>query len=365
MPQVTKEEVLTVLKRIAAPDGRGNLVSAGLVSDVAIDGGTVMFALATEASQVSAMEKIRQAAERAVAGLAGVSKAVVALTGERSPGPRAQAAARGAAIPGIRHIVAVASGKGGVGKSTTAVNLALALKALGLRVAVLDADIYGPSMPKLIGLTGKPEAADAEGKRMKPMTRYGVEVMSIGFLVAEDAPMIWRGPMVMSALTQLLRDVSWGETDIMVVDMPPGTGDAQLTLAQQTPLSGAVIVSTPQDLALIDARKGLNMFRKVNVPVLGIVENMSYFICSTCQTRHEIFGHGGARAEAERLGVPFLGELPLDPEIRRRSDSGDPIVATAPEGAHARAYRAMAERVWAAVSTGEGQRPAPKIIVES
>mgnify|MGYP006273651815 CR=1 FL=1 len=339
MPQVTQDQVLAALGRIAAPDGRGNIVSAGLVSNVAIVDGTVMFALATEASQVAAMEAIRQAAERAVAGLAGVSKAVVALTGERpperAPGPRAQA------------------------------NLALALKALGLRVAVLDADIYGPSMPKLFGLTGKPEAADAEGKKMKPMTRFGVEVMSIGFLVAEDTPMIWRGPMVMSALTQLLRDVAWSETDIMVVDMPPGTGDAQLTLAQQTPLSGAVIVSTPQDLALIDARKGLNMFRKVNVPVLGLIENMSYFICSSCQARHEIFGHGGARAEAERLGVPFLGELPLDPEIRRRSDTGEPIVATAPEGAHARAYRAMAERVWAAVSAGQGQRPAPKIVVES
>ena len=369
MPQVTQDQVFAALGRIAAPDGRGNIVSAGLVSNVAIVDGTVMFALATEASQVAAMERIRQAAERAVAGLAGVSKAVVALTGERpperAPGPRAQAAARGTAIPGIRHIIAVASGKGGVGKSTTAINLALALKALGLRVAVLDADIYGPSMPKLFGLTGKPEAADAEGKKMKPMTRFGVEVMSIGFLVAEDTPMIWRGPMVMSALTQLLRDVAWSQTDIMVVDMPPGTGDAQLTLAQQTPLSGAVIVSTPQDLALIDARKGLNMFRKVNVPVLGLVANMSYFICGSCQARHEIFGHGGARAEAERLGVPFLGELPLDPEIRRRSDSGEPITATAPEGAHAGAYRAMAERVWAAVSTGQGQRPAPKIVVES
>ena len=247
------------------------------------------------------MESLRGAVEKAVLGIAGVDKAMVALTAERAPQqpgqPQAQGQ-RGTGIPGIKHLIAVASGKGGVGKSTTAVNLALALKSLGLKVAVLDADVYGPSIPKLFGLTGKPEPSDAAGKKMKPMTRYGVEVMSIGFLVPEDTPMIWRGPMVMSALTQLLRETEWGEADVMVIDMPPGTGDVQLTLAQQTPLSGAVIVSTPQDLALIDARKGLNMFRKVNVPVIGIVENMSYFVCTKCGERHEIFGHGGAREEA-------------------------------------------------------------------
>jgi ATP-binding protein involved in chromosome partitioning len=261
--------------------------------------------------------------------------------------------------------VAVASGKGGVGKSTTAINLALGLHSLGLKVAVLDADVYGPSMPKLFGLTGKPEASDAEGKRMKPMTRYGVEVASIGFLVDEATPMIWRGPMVMSALTQLLREVSWGETDVMIVDMPPGTGDAQLTLAQQTPLSGAVIVSTPQDLALIDARKGLNMFRKVNVPVIGIVENMSYFVCTKCGERHEIFGHGGAREEAERLGVPFLGEVPLDREVRLRSDSGEPVVVSMPDSLHAAVYRDIARQVWAAIEGGKLSKPAPGISVES
>ena len=230
---------------------------------------------------------------------------------------------------------------------------------------MLDADVYGPSMPKLFGLTGKPEAADRDGKKMKPMTRFGVELMSIGFLVAEDTPMIWRGPMVMSALTQLLREVAWGETDIMIVDMPPGTGDAQLTLAQQTPLAGAVIVSTPQDLALIDARKGLNMFRKVNVPVIGIVENMSYFTCTKCGERHEIFGHGGARQEAARLGVPFLGEIPLDQDLRERSDRGEPVAATVPDGAHAAIYRDIARQVWAAVEAGNLVRPAPKIVVET
>jgi ATP-binding protein involved in chromosome partitioning len=229
---------------------------------------------------------------------------------------------------------------------------------------VLDADVYGPSMPRLFGLTGKPEASGAQGKKMKPMTRYGVELMSIGFLVPEDTAMIWRGPMVMSALTQLLRETEWGEADVMVIDMPPGTGDVQLSLAQQTPLSGAVIVSTPQDLALIDARKGLNMFRKVNVPVIGIVENMSYFTCTTCGERHEIFGHGGAREEAQRIGVPFLGEIPLDKEVRLRSDSGEPVVATQPDSLHTAIYRDVARQVWAALERGGLARPAPRIVVE-
>ncbi|MEQ9018367.1 MAG: Mrp/NBP35 family ATP-binding protein, partial [Nitratireductor sp.] len=251
-------------------------------------------------------------------------------------------------VPGIGAIIAVASGKGGVGKSTTAVNLALALGAAGKRVGLLDADIYGPSMPRLLGISGKPETVD--GKILKPMEKYGLKVMSICFLVEEETPMIWRGPMVVSALTQMLREVAWGELDILVVDMPPGTGDAQLTMAQQVPLAGAVIVSTPQDLALIDARKGLNMFRRVDVPVLGIVENMSYFIAPDTGKRYDIFGHGGAEAEAGRLGVPFLGAVPLEMAIRETSDAGTPVVASDPQGVHAEKYRAIAEAVLAGLS---------------
>jgi ATP-binding protein involved in chromosome partitioning len=321
-----------------------------------------MFAITADQTNTAAMEPVRREAERVVAALPGVEKAMVTLTAERKPPPPRTASLRNG-IPGLRHIVAVASGKGGVGKSTMAVNLALALKANGLRVAVLDADVYGPSLPTLLGIIGKPKAADMEGKLMQPMEAHGLKVMSMGFLVPEDTPMIWRGPMVMSALMQMLRDVAWGEIDIMIVDMPPGTGDAQLTLAQQTPLSGAVIVSTPQDLALLDARKGLNMFRKVSVPVLGIIENMSYFICGKCGERHEIFGHGGARAEAERMGVPFLGEVPLDMEIRARSDAGEPVVATEPEGAHSAIFRRMAEQVWSAIEAGQVKKP-PRIVIE-
>ena len=246
-------------------------------------------------------------------------------------------------MPGVKSIIAVASGKGGVGKSTTAVNLAMGLAAIGQRVGLLDADIYGPSLPRMAGITGRPSTAD--GKKLRPMENYGVKVMSMGFLVDEDAPMIWRGPMVQSALQQMLGDVAWGELDVLVVDMPPGTGDAQLTMAQKVPLAGAVIVSTPQDIALLDARKAINMFRKVDVPVLGIVENMSYFCCPNCGHRTEIFAHGGARACAAKYGVDFLAEIPLDIEIRETSDDGRPIVVSEPDHPVAEAYRELAMTV--------------------
>ncbi|MDQ3558689.1 MAG: iron-sulfur cluster carrier protein ApbC, partial [Pseudomonadota bacterium] len=267
-------------------------------------------------------------------------------------------------VPGVEAIIAVASGKGGVGKSTTAVNLALGLQALGLKVGILDADIYGPSMPRLLGLTGRPEAV---GRRvLKPMERYGLKAMSMGFLVEEETPMIWRGPMVISALTQMLREVAWGALDVLVVDMPPGTGDAQLTMAQQVPLAGAVIVSTPQDLALIDARKGLNMFKRVDVPVLGIVENMSYFRCAHCGERTDIFGHGGAEREAARIGAPFLGAVPLHPSIREHSDAGTPVVVSEPDGEHARIFREIAARVWAGIQAARAStsRQPPRIVIE-
>ncbi|WP_419539715.1 Mrp/NBP35 family ATP-binding protein [Methylobacterium oryzae] len=277
----------------------------------------------------------------------------IAISVQLPPGPQ---------IAGVRHIVAVASGKGGVGKSTTACNLALALQAQGLKVGLLDADIYGPSVPKLFGLSGKPNVVD--NKAMEPMIGYGLKVMSIGFLIEPETAMIWRGPMVQSAITQMLRDVLWGELDVLLVDMPPGTGDAQLTMAQATPLSGAVIVSTPQDLALIDARRGVTMFKKVAVPILGVIENMATFVCPNCGHASHIFGHGGARVEAQRLGVPFLGEVPLDMTIRETSDSGQPVVATDPDGPHAKVFRDIAAQLWANLSGAPAGRAAPKIVFE-
>jgi ATP-binding protein involved in chromosome partitioning len=278
------------------------------------------------------------------------------------PHPGTHATTKPAGVPGIQHIIAVASGKGGVGKSTTSCNLALGFAAMGLNAGLLDADIYGPSQPKMFGVRGKPRLL---GQRLlEPMERFGVKLMSIGFLVEEDSAMIWRGPMVIAAITQMLREVAWKDLDILVVDLPPGTGDAQLTMAQQTPLSGAVIVSTPQDIALIDARRGIEMFKKVNVPLLGLIENMSSFCCPACSRVTPIFGHGGARIEAEKRGIPFLGEIPLDMVIRETTDEGRPIVAIDPEGVHAQHYIDIARQLWMSITTGVASKPAPRIVIE-
>ena len=402
MAKITKDAILEQLRKVKGPNLEGNIVDLGLVSEIVVASGKVYFSIAVPADRALALEPLREAAERIVAEMEGVEKAIVSLTAEKAPGtqgaapaPQARRAPPAGAVPvgsitptgphaagprvttgpggdqkpgvpGVKAIIAVASGKGGVGKSTTAANLALGLSANGLSVGILDADIYGPSLPRLFAITGRPQVVT--GRVLKPMENYGVKVMSMGFLVEEETPMIWRGPMVISAITQMLREVQWGDLDVLVVDMPPGTGDAQLTMAQQVPLAGAVIVSTPQDLALIDARKGINMFRRVDVPILGIVENMSYFLCPSCGTRSDIFGHGGARDEAARIGVPFLGEVPLHMDIREKSDAGRPVVVSEPQSAHARVYREIAGRVWEEIARnreGGATKPPPRIVVES
>ncbi len=385
MGETLVEAVRAALRAVRDPAGGGDVVSSGMVQGLAARDGMVQFALQVPRDRARELEPLRQAAEAAAAAVPGVLSATAVLTAHRDeagpkpggtgragpvptgpapPGPAARPAAapKGQGpmlLPGVSKIVAVASGKGGVGKSTTAVNLAVALVAQGLRVGLLDADIYGPSLPQMLGAQEKPRT---EGARIIPIRRWGLQAMSIGFLVEAETPMIWRGPMVMGALEQMMGQVEWGTLDIMVVDMPPGTGDAQLTMSQRVPLAGAVIVSTPQDVALLDARRGVKMFERVNVPVLGLIENMSYYCCPNCGHRADIFGHGGARAEAARMGVEFLGELPLKLEIRVLADAGTPIVAARPETPEAAAYRAIAARLWEKL---QGVAAAgPRIVVE-
>ena len=380
---VTKAQVIKSLRRIKGPDLSSNIVDLGLCSEIVVNGSRVYFSISVPASRAQELEPLREAAQKVVSDMDGVESASVVLTADVSAGSdqstRVSSAQNGDAprgplqstqspkkeamrVAGVSHLIAVASGKGGVGKSTVAVNLALGLKALGLKVGVLDADIYGPSQPKLLGLSGRPDVV--EGKTLKPMEGHGLKVMSMGFMVGEDTPVVWRGPMIVQALNQMLRDVQWGELDVLVIDMPPGTGDVQLTMAQQVPLSGAVIVSTPQDLALIDARKGLNMFKKVDIPVLGIVENMSTFICPKCGERSDIFGHGGARDEAKKLGVPFLGGVPLNMDIRVSSDAGEPVTAVKPDSELAQAFCEIALATWKEVEIAGGlQKEPPEISI--
>ena len=366
----TREDVIKALSTVPGPDGKTPLTESDSISGVTLRDGKVFAAISIDPKRARELEPMRAKAEAAIKALPGVIGAVVTLTAqaERAAGPAsakettpAGRASTATALPGVKHIVAVASGKGGVGKSTVACNLAVALGKLGLKVGLLDADLFGPSAPRLFGLSGRPNMAEG-AEKLEPMRSEGVKVMSIGFLVEEGAPIVWRGPMVMSAITQLLREVAWAPLDVLVVDMPPGTGDTQLTMAQNVPLAGAVIVSTPQDLALIDARRGIAMFKQVHVPILGIVENMSYFVCPHCGGRTEIFAHAGARKEAEQLGVPFLGEIPLDAEIRAHSDDGKPVVASMAGSPQAEAYMEIARAVAATLETGApGAKPAPRM----
>lgn len=406
---VDQNQVLDELRRIKGPDLAGNIVDLGLVSEILIKDGKVYFSITVPASRANDLEQLRMAAEKVVSDLQGVTSVSAVLTADaggrgqlstapaplptatqgaahrrvqearangatgNGPNPSAPVAAAatranaGQGIPGVKHVIAVASGKGGVGKSTVAVNLALGLQAIGLKVGIIDADIYGPSQPRLLGIKGKPQIAN--GKVIKPMEGWGLKVMSMGFMVDEGTPVVWRGPMVVQALDQMLRQTDWagpaGDIDVLVIDMPPGTGDIQLSISQTVPLSGAVIVSTPQDLALIDARKGIGMFKRVEVPILGIVENMSYFLCPSCGVRSDIFGHGGARDEATKLGAPFLGEVPLHMDIRSTSDCGKPVTASAPESAHAEIFRELAARVWTEVERAQGTLTPPPAIVVS
>ncbi len=369
----SEADILKALENLHGPGG-APVISA--VSGIVVSGGKAFVTLAGDPAQAAAWEAVRLAVERTVQALPGVEKAIVSLTAERAPAaarahdhahhdhghshaPPPQRKAGIAALEKIRFIIAVASGKGGVGKSTTSANLALGLAAQGWRVGLLDADVYGPSMPRLFALSDKPKV---ENKKLIPLEAYGVKIMSMGFLVDENTPMVWRGPMVSQAISQMLGEVAWGELDVLVIDMPPGTGDVQLTIAQNVPLAGAVIVSTPQDLALIDARRAVAMFHKVEAPILGIIENMSYFLCPHCGGRSEIFAHGGARLDAEKLGVPFLGEAPLDIKIRETSDAGHPIVGAAPDSPQAAVYLGLAAKVKTLLETTK-QRAAPKIVI--
>jgi ATP-binding protein involved in chromosome partitioning len=346
----TQEAVVEALKKVKFPGLSRDIVSFGFVRDVKVEGGNVSFTIHFQTDNPTVGQQLQrdsEAAVRAIPGVQNVHVHVEVAPRQAAPMPGGQKGM----LEGVRYKIAVASGKGGVGKSTVSTNLSLSLVALGYTVGLLDADIYGPSQQMMLGIEGRPQIDDRDEKIM-PMENHGVKTMSLGLITDPDTPVIWRGPMVMKALDQFLTDVKWGTLDFMIIDLPPGTGDAQLTLTQKVPLTGAVVVTTPQDVALIDARKGLAMFRKVNVPVLGIVENMSYFICRHCGQREEIFGHGGGRKTAEMLGVPFLGEVPIDPKVVIGGDTGEPIVVMDPQSAAAQAFTSIAAKVVEQIESG-------------
>ena len=367
MSEKLEDRIIETLRTVLVPSRKGDLVSEDMVCGLINNNGNVGFSIEINPTEVNEMEPIRKAAADAVAALRGVVSVTAVLTAEKpeqvttSQPDVSRGMQKPKLLENVGAVIAVASGKGGVGKSTTAVNLALALAQSGLKVGLMDADIYGPSLPMMMGIHQKPDSID--GKKLLPIEKYGLKCMSIGFMVPPDTPMIWRGPMVMGALEQLMGDTDWGKLDMMVIDMPPGTGDAQLTISQRVALSGAIIVSTPQDLALLDAVKGLNMFQKVEVPILGIIENMSYFLCPNCGERSEIFNNGGAEKAAVEMGIDFLGAVPLEMAIRAGADSGKPLVASDPKSPHALVYHAIAEIVQrSALETAK--RTSPQIIIE-
>ena len=361
MSLVQEQQVLEALKKVVDPDLHRNIVSLGFVKDIHIEGGKVSFKVELTTPACPVKELLKQQSKDVVLAIPGVEVVDVQMTAHVRA---SQKKSETNLIPGVKNVVAVASGKGGVGKSTTAVNLAIALAQSGAAVGILDADIYGPSLPRMLSVTGKPQHDEQEGK-IQPSEVHGMKVMSMGFFMDEDAPVVWRGPMVGMAVEQLLRDVDWGELDYLVIDLPPGTGDAQLTLTQKVPITGVVIVSTPQDVALSDVKRGINMFKKVDAPILGIIENMSYFLCPGCGHRSEIFSHGGALREAEMAGTVFLGHIPLDPVICEKADAGTPILITMPESPQTAVYREIASKIAAQVATMQfNAKPFPKIVVE-
>ena len=347
---LTREDVLSTLRRIIYPATGTDLVSSDVVRALSVEDGKIRFVLEVDPSHGKAMEPIRAAAVEMLESLAGKGNVSALITAHSSPKapdlklgrhPTPQAGPQ--KVPGVKHIIAIASGKGGVGKSTVAANLAVALVAEGRKVGMLDADVYGPSQPRMLGVSGRPASPD--GKTIIPLRNHGVTLMSMGLMTKEDEAVIWRGPMLMGALQQMLNQVQWGELDVLIVDLPPGTGDVQMTLSQKTEVTGAIVVSTPQDIALLDARKALNMFDKLGTKVIGIIENMSTYVCPNCGHEAHIFGHGGAKADADRLNLPFLGEIPLDLETRIAADGGTPIVVSDPQGAQAQAFRAIAKKL--------------------